>query len=240
MKSSRNINDDDLLTGAFNVISNYINKKMQNSLPVKVTKVSADRKYVDVQPQILVVDSEGGTLIRSEIKGIPVVTEGAGNFLITFNISVGDLGWIESSDRDISLFKQSYDQAKPNTKRMHDFADSRFIPDVMAGFTVAAEDADAIVIQNKEGNIKIALDENEIRIRKDDISFILSADTITGIAPGGFDLNGFTIDAAGAVESPVSVTSPLAIIAGKELAGHTHEGSPTAPAGLVSSTGENE
>jgi len=240
MKSkSRNNNDDDLLTGAFNVMFNHINKKMQNSLPVKVTKVSSDRKFVNVQPQILVVDADGGTIIRGEIKGIPVVTSGAGNFLISFNISVGDLGWIETSDRDISLFKQSYDQSKPNTKRMHNFSDSRFVPDVMKGFTIAAEDAGALVIQNKAGNIKIALDEDEIRIKKDDITLVLSGGSVTGVAPDGFDLNGFTIDASGAAESPVSLTSPSAVINGKELADHTHAGSPTAPTGAISPTGAN-
>ena len=222
MKKSRNNNDDDLLTGAFNVMFNHINKKMQNSLPVKVTKVSADRKFVNVQPQILVVDSEGETIIRGEIKGIPVVTSGAGNFLISFNITVGDLGWIETSDRDISLFKQSYDQSKPNTKRMHNFSDARFVPDIMKGFTIAEEDAGALVIQNKAGNIKIALDEDEIRIKKDDITLVLSGGSVTGVAPDGFDLNGFTIDANGAAESPVSLTAPSAIIGGKELAGHDH------------------
>lgn len=223
MKDSRNNNDNDLLTGAFNVMFNHINKKMQNSLPVKVTKVSDDRKFVDVQPQILVVDSEGGTIIRGEIKGIPVVTSGAGNFLISFNITAGDLGWIEASDRDISLFKQAYDQSKPNTKRMHNFSDSRFVPDIMTGFTIDEEDDGALVIQNKAGNIKIALDENEIRIKKDDITIVLSGNSVTGIAPGGFDLNGFTIDASGAAESPVSLTAPSAVINGKELAEHDHD-----------------
>lgn len=163
-EKSRNNNDDDLLTGAFNVMFNHINKKMQKSLPVKVTKVSDDRKFVNVQPQILVVDSDGGTILRSEIKGIPVVTSGAGNFLISFSISVGDLGWIESSDRDISLFKQSYDQSKPNTKRMHNFSDSRFIPDIMANFTIDAEDSDSMVIQNREGSVKISLNSSRIKM----------------------------------------------------------------------------
>ena len=221
-ETSRNNNDDDLLTGAFNVMFNHINKKMQNSLPVKVTKVSADRKFVNVQPQILVVDSEGGTIIRGEIKGIPVITSGAGNFLISFNITVGDLGWIETSDRDISLFKQSYDQSKPNTKRMHNFSDARFIPDVMTGFDIAEEDAGALVIQNKAGNIKIALDEGEIRIKKDDVTLVLSGDTVTGVAAGGFNLNGFLIAADGAAESPASITAPSAVINSKELAEHKH------------------
>ena len=256
MKKSRNNNDDDLLTGAFNVMFNHINKKMQNSLPVKVTKVSADRKFVNVQPQILVVDSEGGTIIRGEIKGIPVVTSGAGNFLISFNITVGDLGWIEASDRDISLFKQSYDQSKPNTKRMHNFSDARFIPDIMTNFTIDDEDTDSMTIQNRDNTVKISLNNDRIKIKAPEViaeatgniniscggdmtaevtgNTALTCDgylevTTTNFkvtASGGADINGFTIAASGAAESPVSLTAPSAIVNGKELAEHDHgEGS---------------
>lgn len=215
MNSSRNNNDDDLLTGAFNVMSNYINKKMQNSLPVKVTKVSADRKFVDVQPQILVIDSKGGTTLRGEIKGIPVITSGAGDFLISFNIAIGDLGWIEASDRDISLFKQSYSQSKPNTRRLHDFSDARFVPDIMTDFTIDAEDADSMTIQNRDSSVKISLNNNRIKLKAPDI-FIDAANNIDFICGGQFivaatagaDINGVTIDAAGTTFSPVSFTAP--------------------------------
>lgn len=222
MKSSVNANDEDVLTGAFNVLSKYINKKMQNSLPVKVTWVSSDRKKVNVKPQIMIVGTDGATVERGEIKGVPVSHDGAGGFLVSFNISIGDLGWIDASDRDISLFIQSYSESKPNTKRMHSFSDSRFIPDIMTNFAIAEEDSSAMVIQNRAGNVKVALDENEIRITKDGITFVLSGNTITGVAPGGFDLNGFTIDESGAAESPVSLTAPSAVINGKELAEHDH------------------
>lgn len=222
MKSSTNLNDEDLLLGALNVFGDHLRKKMQNSLPVKVTKVSGDRKFVDVQPQIMLIDAVGNSVVRGEIKGVPVITSGAGDFLLSFPIKVGDKGWIETSDRDISLFKQSYAQSKPNTKRMHDYADSRFVPDIMENFTISGADETAMVIQNREGNVKIALDTEEIRITKDEITLVLSGDTVTGVAPGGFDLNGFTIDQSGAAESPVRITSPSAIINGKELAEHTH------------------
>lgn len=189
-KDARNNNDNDLLTGAFNVMINHINKKMQNSLPVKVTKVSSDRKFVNVQPQILVVDSEGGTIIRAEIKGIPVVTPGGGNFLISFNISVGDLGWIESSDRDISLFKQSYEQSKPNTRRMHDFSDARFVPDIMTNFTIDAEDSDSMVIQNRDGSVKISLNSSRIKMQ----------------SPSDIEINGAKITPSGDVVTASGVS----------------------------------
>jgi hypothetical protein len=169
---------------------NHINKKMQKSLPVKVTKVSSDRKFVNVQPQILVVDSEGGTIIRGEIKGIPVVTSGASNFLISFDISVGDLGWIEASDRDISLFKQSYEQSKPNTKRMHNFSDARFVPDIMTNFVIAEEDAGALVIQNRDGSVKISLNSSRIKMQ----------------SPSDIEINGAKITPSGDVVTASGVS----------------------------------
>ena len=233
---SRNNNDDDLLTGAFNVMFNHINKKMQNSLPVKVTKVSADRKFVNVQPQILVVDSEGGTIIRGEIKGIPVVTSGAGNFLISFNISVGDLGWIESSDRDISLFKQSYSQSKPNTKRMHNFSDARFIPDIMTDFAIDEEDASALVIQNRDASVKITLGDSKIKLKAPALD-IETTGLFKAVCAGGIDLNGVTIASDGTTFSPVSFTAPNVIgtvdvtFNGISAKTHTHAYTWTDPAG---------
>tara|TARA_R110000850_G_scaffold229567_2_gene354388 strand:- start:1137 stop:1874 length:738 start_codon:yes stop_codon:yes gene_type:complete len=226
-ETSRNNNDDDLLTGAFNVMFNYVNKKMQNSLPVKVTKVSADRKFVNVQPQILVVDSEGGTIIRGEIKGVPIVTSGSGNFLISFNVTVGDLGWIESSDRDISLFKQSYSQSKPNTKRMHSFSDARFIPDIMTDFSIDEEDSSALVIQNRDASVKITLSDSKIKLKAPALD-IETTGLFKAVCAGGIDFNGVTIDAAGATFSPASFTAPNIIgsvdvtFNGISAKGHTH------------------
>ena len=213
MNKSRNDNNDDLLTGAFNVFGDHIKKKMQNCIPVKVTKVSSDRKFVNVQPQILVVGSDGSTISRGEIKGVPVFTSGAGNFLMSFNISVGDLGWVEASDRDISIFKQSYSEVKPNTRRMHSLEDGRFIPDIMTNFTISGEDAEAVVIQNRDGTVKIALDKNEIRVQQNDIKLALSGGKVVGVAPSGFDLNGAKITSGGDV-----ITA-----SGVSLDGHPHD-----------------
>ncbi len=244
MKSSVNANDEDVLTGAFNVLSNYINKKMQNSLPVKVTWVSEDRKKVNVQPQIMIVGTDGTPVPRGEIKGIPVSHDGAGGFLFSFPIKIGDLGWIDASDRDISLFTQSYSEVKPNTKRMHSFSDARFIPDIMTNFTIAEEDSAAMVIQNRDSTVKISLDNDRIKIKAPKLVIETTGDVdvtcggnmvanVTGnvditsstfnvTASGGANINGFTIDSIGAAESPVSLTAPSAFIDGKELAEHTH------------------
>tara|TARA_R110000765_G_scaffold269029_2_gene368030 strand:- start:723 stop:1463 length:741 start_codon:yes stop_codon:yes gene_type:complete len=197
------------------------------STPCIVTKV-VSRTKVNVRPLIKLVAKDGRSYDRDIIEGVPVFTAGAGDRFISFPIAVGNLGWIDASDRDISLFIQSYEISEPPTSRMHSFSDARFVPDIMTNITVAAEDSAAIVIQNRGGTVKIALDDDEIRIKNNAVSLVIDGSSVTGVAPGGFDLNGFTIDASGAAESPVSVTSPSVVastsltVAGKEQSNHTH------------------
>lgn len=218
-------------------------RSLEVSIPCIVTKVIS-RTKVDVRPLVKIVAQDGTSMDRAIIEGLPVFTAGAGDRFISFPVAVGNIGWIDACDRDISLFLQSYDNVEPPTSRMHNFSDARFIPDIMTNITVAAEDSTAMVIQNRNGSVKIALDDDEIRVRNNDASVIMGADSIdiatssvtinvtdssvTGVAPGGFDLNGFTIDASGAAESPVSISAPTVAaatsltIVGKEQANHSH------------------
>lgn len=64
-------------------------------------------------------------------------------------------------------------------------------------------------------------------------------------AGGNFVVNGVTIDISGNITSPATITAPTVAgsssltVAGKEMGGHAHAGSPTAPTGPVSPTGAN-
>lgn len=202
-------------------------RSVEVSLPCIVTKVIS-RTKVNVRPLIKIVAQDGTAYDRAVIEGLPVFTSGAGDRFISFPVAVGDLGWIDASDRDLSLFLQSYSAEEPPTSRMHSFSDARFIPDIMTNITAAEEDATALVIQNRHGTVKIALDDTEIRIKNEAVSLVIDGDSVTGVAPGGFNLNGFTIDATGAAASPVSVSAPTVaaasslIVSGKEQKGHAH------------------
>lgn len=63
--------------------------------------------------------------------------------------------------------------------------------------------------------------------------------TIELRADGVIDLNGATVLTDGTIISPTAVQSPSIEANGRELAGHTHVGSPTAPTGPISNTGAN-
>ena len=223
-------------------------RSLEVSIPCIVTKVIS-RTKVNVKPLIKIVAKDGTSIDRAIIEGLPVFTGGAGDKFMSFPVAVGNIGWLDACDRDISLFLQSHENAEPPTNRMHSFSDARFVPDIMTNITVAEEDATAMVIQTRDGTVKIAVDNDEIRIKNNDASVIMGVDSIdvatssvtinitanavTGVAPGGFDLNGFTIDASGAAASPVSLTAPSVVAGGKELTGHDHPaGSPPGNTGV--------
>ena len=125
---------------------------------------------------------------------------------MSWPVTAGDIGWIEASDRDISLFLQSYDEQDPASARKHSFSDGRFIPDMMTNYTIAGEDSAAVVIQNRSGTVKIALDDSEIRIKNGGVSATITSTTVTGTAPGGFILNGAEITATGDVVTATGVS----------------------------------
>lgn len=191
--------NDDSLTGAFRSLYNKILKDIENKLPVEVLEVNASRTKVTVRPLIDKVDKDDSRIQRQAIKGIHVFTAGAGNFLMSFPISVGDKGWIDAADRDISIFLQNYSSAPPPTRRMHDFNDSIFYPDIMTGFTIASEDAGAMVIQNKSGSVKIALDESGVRVKVGATTITATGSEVDINAPAGVMINGAQITPSGDV-----------------------------------------
>ncbi len=239
---------ENLLPELVDRIIKTTNRALEVSIPCVVTKVIS-RTKVNVRPLIKIVNQDSTSRERAIIEGLPVATFGAGDKFVSFPVKVGDIGWLDACDRDISLFLQSYSNVEPPTSRMHSFSDARFIPDIMTNITVAEEDATAMVIQTRDGTVKVAIDNNEIRIKNNDSSVIMGIDSVdvatssvtinidgssvTGIAPGGFDLNGFTIDASGAAASPVSLSAPSVLANGKELKDHIHPaGTPPGNTGI--------
>ena len=173
-------------------------RSLEVSIPCVVTKVIS-RTKVNVRPLIKIVARDGTSMERDIIEGLPVFTAGAGDRFMSFPVAVGNIGWLDACDRDISLFLQSYDNVEPPSSRMHSFSDARFVPDIMTNITVAEEDATAVVIQTRDGKVKIALDDGEIRIKNNDVSLVIDGSKVTGVAPGGFDLNGARITDGGDV-----------------------------------------
>lgn len=140
-------------------------QKVNDMLPAKVIAYNPATNMAQVQPLITSVTTDNQQINRPQVASIPVLQLSGGGFLLNFPINSGDLGWIKSNDRDISLFQQTGVMSPPNTNRQHSFEDAIFIPQALRSLvTIAEEDASNMVLQNYDGTVKIALWENLIKI----------------------------------------------------------------------------
>lgn len=162
---SRDPSNDDSLAG---VMREVFKKQLQNidgQLPAQVVSYDRNSNTAVVQPLITRLTTDGQPHERATISSLPVLALGGGGFYVNFPLKPGDRGWIEASDRDISLFMQGGGMAQPNTLRMHSFSDGRFIPDVMGSYTFDGEDDGKLVISSLDGRVKITLSDEEARVK---------------------------------------------------------------------------
>lgn len=150
------------VTGLFRHVFNKLLQSVDGVLPAKV--IAYDGKYVQVQPLIAVMGTDGSLTPRGQIAKIPVVKFGGGGFIFNIPLNPGDLGIIVASDRDISLFLQSNNESAPNTFRIKNFADSYFIPTVLNNYEIDEEDLSNAVVQKTDGTVKISLSADTVKI----------------------------------------------------------------------------
>lgn len=196
-----------------------------NLLPAVIIDYDRDKNIAKVKPLIQWVDVNEGLHSRTPISDVNVISIGGGGFHISFPLKAGDLGWIFASDRDISLFKQSLAEAAPNTGRLHKFEDALFVPDVFRKYSIAEEDAGAMVIQSTSGATKISISEDSILITA-------SNDVKVKAVTTTFDSNvimnktlvvkdAATFNAAAQFDASVNMDSSLTLD-GIDVGGHGH------------------
>ena len=184
---------DESLSSTFDFINNKIKQGLNIMLPCQVLAVDRTKNRVKVLPLITLLKTNGETMNRAIIDDIPIGNLSAGGFIINFPIKVGDFGYIKSNDRDISLFKQSYKNSKPNTTRKNDFADSIFIPDVINQnlYNISGEDSEALVIQSYDNSTKISMSDGKIILQAETIEQRATNHIFTG---GTIKHDGVSID----------------------------------------------
>jgi len=160
---SNNPANNDSLSGVLRLVLRKWTQYLDDMMPAQVIAYDRTTNRAQVQPLIIAVTTTGLNITRAQVASVPVLQPGGGGFFSGFPINTGDLGWLKANDRDISLFKQGYQSAPPNTKRQHSFEDALFIPDIMTGYTIAAEDASNAVWQNKAGSVCISLWSSQIK-----------------------------------------------------------------------------
>lgn len=143
-------------------IMSIMSKQLENMLPCRV--ISYDRTNNTAVVQILVkIVLTGGEQERAQVGPVPVFVAGGGNYVISFPLKPGDLGWLIANDRDITKFRESLDMAAPGTYRTHSFNDGVLFPDPIRNFTTDGEDTN-MVIQSMDGTQRISMGDNQLHI----------------------------------------------------------------------------
>jgi|SRR6185437_14890520 len=187
--------DNDSLIGTMRFAFNKMLQDVNGMLPARVMAFDRQKNRVQVQPLIAVLTTDGSQVSRAQIASLPVLQIGGGNFMLNFNLKENDLGWILANDRDISLFLQSYSEAKPNTLRKNNFADSLFIPNILVqNYNIASEDLENAVLQSIDGKVKLSFGTDKIKATVADdtntAAFEIFPDHVEITALGGLIVNG--------------------------------------------------
>lgn len=232
------------------MLRHFVNKFLQgvdDMLPAKVISYDRTKNIATIQPMIMMLTTEGNTISRAQVEGVPVFQLGAGGAMLNFNLNPGDLGWLKASDRDISLFKQSFTESGINTLRKHSFEDAIFLPHVMNGYTIESEDGANAVLSTIDGSQRVAIWPNKIKVTGTNVDVVATTEasitaptvtitastsitlaspltTITGeLAAGG--TGGADANFTGNINTTKTVTGTTEVIGGgKHLSTHVHSG----------------
>ena len=212
----------DMANGLAKILANAL-MKTENMIPARIIEYDRVKNVASVQPLINIVMT-GGSFPRGVIGPIPVFAAGAGNFVMSFPIKAGDLGWLMANDRDITAFIESLQQGDPATYRMHTFNDAVLFPDAIRNFTTTGEDGNAL-IQSLDGTIRISLGATQLKLTHP-IKIFLDAPLVE-----------FQKDAHGPGTATFDTDVVFDGISGK---GHKHKGNGTLVAGSTPVTGDTD
>lgn len=199
--SSDPANDGSLLGMANEILKKHL-QSVDDMLPARIISYDRTTNRAQVQPLVKILTTDNRQVGRAQIASIPVMQFGGGGFVLNFNLKPGNLGWIKASDRDISLFLQTFKENAPNTLRLHSFQDAVFIPDVMTGYTINGEDAENAVLQTMNGAVRVAVWADRVKLTAGGLSLT--------IGPGAFTFAG------------ADVIMPDAVIGGIRFSTHGH------------------
>jgi len=159
----------DMPGGMREIFSKFLQSSIDDMLPCKIVAYDRDTNRAVVKPLIAMVTTEGQTVSRNQLASIPVLNIGGGGCILSFNLVPGDLGWIKAGDRDTADFLKRYAEAAPSTKRIHDFNNGLFIPDMMTGYNINTEDSENAVLQTIDGTVRVSLFPDKLKLTAPEI-----------------------------------------------------------------------
>ena len=148
---------------------------------------------ISVQPAFMRVmsDNESVPVTLPLLEDVPVIFPGGGDFLLTFDLTLGSCVLLIVAQRALDTWMQTGSTADPVLNRMLDLSDAIAIPGLvpLPGTLPIPIDADKIVLRKKDGTASISIASNN------EIVLTNPTGSITIKATGQVDINGnLTVD----------------------------------------------
>lgn len=151
--------------------------QFQTCIPAIVKKVIS-RDTVEVSPAVLPSDEKDKPIGWANIT-TTVLTPFGGGMFISMPLSVGDTGWLVGADMDTSKFKEEKKPSQQNIWTRHLYQYGFFVPDAINGYTISDEDNGSMVIASLDGNTKIVIDKDQLKINAKSITIASEGNNIT-------------------------------------------------------------
>jgi hypothetical protein len=224
---SKNPVNESSFAGMFNEVLGKFSQRLECMLPAEIVTYDRATNTATVRPLIALLTTDGLAVSRPRIARVPVLAMGGGGFVLNFPLVPGDKGWIEASDRDISLFMQAEQvESQPNTFRLHSFEDARFIPDIFGKYTLAPTAEGALTIQSLDGSVSVTLSPDTITLTAPNV--IVNASTKADIKAPAITVEGSSTLALKApnitIDGAVNQGSGGFVIGGIPFGSHKHGG----------------
>lgn len=183
--STPSYNPTDLKTfeGFCDFLKDRIFLELEKVAPAQVLSYDRKKNRANVEILNLGINSNGETVPKQPLTNIPCLILQGGDMLLSFPIKKGNLGWIVTADRDISVFKRVLAKFAPNTYQKHKYKDSFFIPNKIDGFEISEEDENAILMTSIDGKTKLSISPDGITLAAQTSNVkgdLVSSGTITG------------------------------------------------------------
>jgi len=209
---------------ALRLIFNQLMLGVRTNIPAIVDSDAPYKKgkfwCVTAIPAINQIDSTSGTPVSNQVKpiqGVPIFTPCGGGFSHTVPLKKGDSVWLSVADRGIDNWQlQASTQNPPelSSLRHHDLTD---VVAIVGGLSVSQASSyynGGVAIQNAAGTTFAHVNDASIElVESGGASFKMEGGVITTVGQWNH---------SGPYETDTSITTPSAIVGGKEIADHDH------------------
>lgn len=189
---SNNPADTTSESGQLEFIFDKLLGRIEKIAPAQIVSYNRKKNRAVVQILNQAITTDGGKITQKEISDIPGLQLCGGDFVLSFPIKAGDIGWICAADRNISVFKQTLKIFAPATYEKHRYKDGFFVPNYINGFDVSADDEDAVLLTSLDGNTKISIKDGQVTINANTVNlggtngaFVLTENSVITDSQGG-------------------------------------------------------